>query len=85
MIGRELFIAGAKLFGLYIGYVGLSYASSLLYLGVQGQGAAQGGWQPATYAIGAGWHLSFAAYLLLRTEALARLVYGRPEPTFDPT
>jgi hypothetical protein len=84
MTGRELFIAGARVFGLYILYVGMNYASSLLYLGAQGQGGAQGAFQPVTYAIAAGWHLSFAAFLLLRTESLARIVYGHHELPLDP-
>jgi hypothetical protein len=81
MCGREWFIVGARLFGLWVLYNGVSHASVLVEHMMGIEQPDRGTYAPGTYLLHASWHLVFAGILLLKTRSLVHVVYGEADST----
>lgn len=74
MCGREWFMVGARLLGLWVLYSGLAHASVVLehMLDLEPPGSLR----PGYFLLHACWHLGLAGILLFKTPALAGLMCG---------
>lgn len=81
MNGREWFLVATRAFGLWVLYNGLSHASMVVEHALPLDRPAREDYPPGTYLLHAFWHLTLAAILLFRTEAIGRVVCGAPQPT----
>jgi hypothetical protein len=80
----DWFVVGARLFGLWVLYNGVSYAGGFVehLLGIEQP--AHGAVAPGTYLLHAVWTLVFAAVLLLKTRALARVLFAGDDASPEP-
>src|SRR3954469_20452637 len=80
MSGRDWFIVGCRLFGVWVAYTGLTYVTAYLdvKLGYTQQMGRSS--QPGGLLIHGFGHLLLALYLLLGTRHLAWLCYEKDEP-----
>lgn len=85
MTSKDWFILGARLFGLWVIYNGISYGAVVIerMVGIEAH-PREAVFAPGTYIISCVWHLFFGAFLVLKTEALARVVCLPAEPTNGP-
>ena len=80
MNGRDWFLVGSRLIGVWAAYTALAYFAS--YLDIRFGYSEEWGRtnQPGGYVLQGFAHLLFALYLLLGTRHLAWLCYERDEP-----
>ncbi len=86
MTGRELFVAATRIFGLWVGYSGISQGMAIVIQMVGFAEKTREIYPPGAYLVTAVWELFFAAFLLFRTETFARMVCGdgeSPPPLAD--
>jgi hypothetical protein len=80
MSGRDWFIAGCRLFGVWAAYTALTYVVAYLDIRLGYTAEVGRGSQPGGLLIHAFGHLLVALYLLLGTRHLAWLCYEKDEP-----
>ena len=74
MCGRDWFIAGARVFGLWVLYNGFSHTMAVVEFLLPIEQPDRVTYAPGTYLLSATWHLCFAWLLIFKTRTLAWLV-----------
>jgi uncharacterized BrkB/YihY/UPF0761 family membrane protein len=80
MNGRDWFVVGARLFGLWLLYSALSFLSVLVDLMLEFANQQAYPNAPGSYLFLFSWQFLLACILIFKTELLANALYQRPDP-----